>query len=227
VRAVEAMGLLHIRERRRPGMPGLPNVVRILDAAWRAWLRLRGGCKVRTPRILVSIQRVRKGAKQIAAPQSAVFMSTPAKVPAGLIGVEGWKFLGALIAAPDWETFEGLMNAAGKPRTRAFDRYVLRLEAAWEKKKRRRPRKSVGTALGRPRGSHKHPPKVRALAKVVVNRLREERMGKARLPVWRLAAENYVEKVVRDEARRHGMKLNSERLRWLCNVAPKTGRFKT
>ena len=44
----------------------------------------------------------------------------------------------ALIASPDPNTFELLMRAAGKPRTRDYDRYVRRLKNAWRKKPRPR-----------------------------------------------------------------------------------------
>ncbi len=47
----------------------------------------------------------------------------------------------ALIAAPNRNTFDLVMRAAGKPRTRAYDRYVRQLENAWRKKPRPLPRR--------------------------------------------------------------------------------------
>jgi hypothetical protein len=47
----------------------------------------------------------------------------------------------ALIASPDRNTFDAIMRAAGKPRTRAHDRYVRRLKNAWRKKPKSLPRR--------------------------------------------------------------------------------------
>ena len=156
-------------------------------------------------------------------------MSTPRKPPAVLIGAEGWKFLRELIAAPDRDTFERLMSAAGKPRTRAFDRYRRSLEIAWRQKRRpvRRKRLQQRKPIflrGRPSGSYQRSPQLRALAADVVRAVREKRDGRSRLPAP-VVMKDFIEPLVRDLARRRGMKLNAEQLHWLCNVAPKTGRF--
>ena len=166
---------------------------------------------------------MRKGAKQIVATQSTVFMSTPRKRPLALIGAEGGEIIRALIFAPDGKTFEKSMNIIGKPRTREYDRYVRRLEIAWQTRKRAPPWKGQ---KGRPRGSYKHPPEVRALAGAVVSAVREKREGRSRLPPPMVMGD-FNEPLVRDLARRRGVKLNPACLDWLCNVAPKTGRFKT
>jgi len=40
MRHAERLGLLLVRERRRPGLPSLPNVVTVVSAEWLGWLRL-------------------------------------------------------------------------------------------------------------------------------------------------------------------------------------------
>jgi hypothetical protein len=45
IRAAEALGLLTVEERRLTAFRNDTNIVRVIDPAWRAWLRLRGGCK--------------------------------------------------------------------------------------------------------------------------------------------------------------------------------------
>ena len=52
MRAAEAIGLILIRERRRPGMPSLTNVVTVVSKEWLGWLRRGpggGGCKTLHP----------------------------------------------------------------------------------------------------------------------------------------------------------------------------------
>ena len=41
-RQARALGLIEVRERRRRGLPSLPNVVSVTDKLWRAWLKLSG-----------------------------------------------------------------------------------------------------------------------------------------------------------------------------------------
>ena len=41
-RQARALGLIEVRERRRRGLPSLPNVVSVTDKLWRAWLKLGG-----------------------------------------------------------------------------------------------------------------------------------------------------------------------------------------
>ena len=50
LRIAPKLGLIEVRERRRPGLPSLTNVVRVIDSAWLGWLRLRGGVKSLTAR---------------------------------------------------------------------------------------------------------------------------------------------------------------------------------
>jgi len=45
LRAARALNLLSVEERRLTAFRNAPNVVRIVDAGWRAWLRLGGGGK--------------------------------------------------------------------------------------------------------------------------------------------------------------------------------------
>ena len=42
LRAAKAQGLIFARERRRPGLPSLTNVLRVVSAEWAAWLKLSG-----------------------------------------------------------------------------------------------------------------------------------------------------------------------------------------
>lgn len=42
IRAAEALGLLEIRERPRPGAKHLPHLIRIISPLWRQWLKLGG-----------------------------------------------------------------------------------------------------------------------------------------------------------------------------------------
>jgi hypothetical protein len=42
LRAAKAQGLIFARERRRPGLPSLTNVLRVISAEWAAWLKLSG-----------------------------------------------------------------------------------------------------------------------------------------------------------------------------------------
>ena len=42
LRATKAQGLIFARERRRPGLPSLTNVLRVISAEWAAWLKLSG-----------------------------------------------------------------------------------------------------------------------------------------------------------------------------------------
>jgi hypothetical protein len=43
LREARALGLMTVQERRRRGQPSLTNIVRIVSAEWRTWLRLGGG----------------------------------------------------------------------------------------------------------------------------------------------------------------------------------------
>jgi len=43
LRRAAELGLIHVRERRRPGLTNLENIVTIVSDEWRAWLRLGGG----------------------------------------------------------------------------------------------------------------------------------------------------------------------------------------
>jgi hypothetical protein len=43
LREARKLGLIEVRERRIPGRKSLTNVVRVIDARWLGWLRLRGG----------------------------------------------------------------------------------------------------------------------------------------------------------------------------------------
>jgi len=45
LRAARALGLISVEERRLSAFRNAPNIVRITDASWRAWLRLGGGGK--------------------------------------------------------------------------------------------------------------------------------------------------------------------------------------
>src|SRR3954464_12184747 len=45
LRAARALGLLSVEERRLSAFRNRPNIVRIMDPSWRAWLRLGGGSK--------------------------------------------------------------------------------------------------------------------------------------------------------------------------------------
>src|SRR5215211_4998972 len=45
LRAARALGLISIEERRLTAFRNAPNIVRIMDPSWRAWLRLEGGGK--------------------------------------------------------------------------------------------------------------------------------------------------------------------------------------
>ena len=59
LREARRLGLVDVKERRRPGMPSLTNVVRVIAPAWTAWLRLGvGGVRKMTPRILIFLQRL-------------------------------------------------------------------------------------------------------------------------------------------------------------------------
>jgi hypothetical protein len=50
IRLAAAAGLVAILERRRPGRPNLPNLVRIVSPEWRAWVwRRGGGCRKANP----------------------------------------------------------------------------------------------------------------------------------------------------------------------------------
>ena len=40
LRQAARLGLVHVRERRRPGLKNLPNVLTVVSAEWRSWLRL-------------------------------------------------------------------------------------------------------------------------------------------------------------------------------------------
>ena len=42
LRAAKAQGLIFVRERRRPGLPSLTNVLRVISPEWAAWLKLSG-----------------------------------------------------------------------------------------------------------------------------------------------------------------------------------------
>jgi hypothetical protein len=42
LRAAKAQGLIFARERRRPGLPSLTNVLRVISPEWIAWLKLSG-----------------------------------------------------------------------------------------------------------------------------------------------------------------------------------------
>ena len=42
LRAAKAQGLIFARERRRPGLPSLTNILRVISAEWAAWLKLSG-----------------------------------------------------------------------------------------------------------------------------------------------------------------------------------------
>jgi hypothetical protein len=42
LRAAKALGLIFARERRRPGLPSLTNVLRVISPEWAAWLKLSG-----------------------------------------------------------------------------------------------------------------------------------------------------------------------------------------
>jgi hypothetical protein len=44
MRHAQQLGLILVKERRRPGLPSFTNVVRIVSKDWQAWLRL-GGCR--------------------------------------------------------------------------------------------------------------------------------------------------------------------------------------
>lgn len=48
LRHAERLGLILIRERRRPGLPSLTNVITVASKDWAAWLRL-AGCKSLRP----------------------------------------------------------------------------------------------------------------------------------------------------------------------------------
>jgi hypothetical protein len=43
LRAAKGHGLILARERRRPGLPSLTNVLRVISPEWAAWLKLSGG----------------------------------------------------------------------------------------------------------------------------------------------------------------------------------------
>src|SRR3954468_22543143 len=45
LRAARALGLISVEERRLTAFRNAPNIVRIVDPSWRAWLRLGGGGK--------------------------------------------------------------------------------------------------------------------------------------------------------------------------------------
>ena len=49
LRAARALGLISVEERRLSAFRNAPNIVRITDASWRAWLRLGGGGKFVPP----------------------------------------------------------------------------------------------------------------------------------------------------------------------------------
>ena len=42
LRAAKAQGLIFARERRRPGLPSLTNVLKVISTEWAAWLKLSG-----------------------------------------------------------------------------------------------------------------------------------------------------------------------------------------
>ena len=42
IRQAQRLGLIAIRERPRPGLPSLTNIIVVTSLQWRAWLRLRG-----------------------------------------------------------------------------------------------------------------------------------------------------------------------------------------
>lgn len=52
LRTARALGLVSVQERRRAGQRSLTNVVTVISAEWRQWLRLGGeGSEMKTPRI--------------------------------------------------------------------------------------------------------------------------------------------------------------------------------
>jgi len=51
LRTARALGLVTVTERRRAGQRSLTNVVEVVSAEWRAWLRLGVGSNFKTPRI--------------------------------------------------------------------------------------------------------------------------------------------------------------------------------
>ena len=48
IRQAKRFGMLEVQERRRPGAKSLPNVVRIIDREWQAWIRHHGFKKLNT-----------------------------------------------------------------------------------------------------------------------------------------------------------------------------------
>jgi hypothetical protein len=42
IRQARALGLVHVRERRRRGLPSLTNVITVIDRSWSSWLKLSG-----------------------------------------------------------------------------------------------------------------------------------------------------------------------------------------
>jgi len=42
-RHAQQLGLILVKERRRPGLPSFTNIVRIISKEWNSWLRLGGG----------------------------------------------------------------------------------------------------------------------------------------------------------------------------------------
>ena len=59
MRHAQQLGLILVKERRRPGLPSFTNVVRIISKDWQAWLRL-GGCRDLRPTSSQSSLRGRK-----------------------------------------------------------------------------------------------------------------------------------------------------------------------